>query len=380
MSKEEKKAIKENKKRTRYEKFTNFNKTRIITWLSYLLIIAVIVLSSALQMIFDIENFDWIRFATNLCFSLSIAILSMILSMKDGEITNESKKTGDYAETKKTFGECLKKIIDRDVFRQFCDIIYIRERKSYIESNLASVSVFNSNYMNISDDDLKTLRKEPKMCVIGKNDDNSEIKKPLDIISDLQYYTIKKYRDGHFKFPKIEYTFFISRNSKNSYKYQASLQQKQKNTKVLSILYRCLLITIISAIFALAVVNPNDGSGKQIAFDVVSRMFTLITSVFFGYMISYDEMKQNIDALQYKIDIINQYDVERSTGSFKPIDVEEQVLRKIEKIEAERRAKEEEYRANVIQPEIVKEVVENQENKYVEIEMSEEEYQDYINK
>lgn len=380
MSKEEKLAIKENKKRTKYEKFSNFNKNRIITWLAYILIVAVIILTSALQMIFDIENFDWIRFITNLCFSLSIAILSMILSMKDGEITNESKKKGDYAEIKQNFNECLKKIVDRDVFRQFCDILYLRERKAYINSNLASVSIFNENYMNVSDNDLKTLRQEPKMCVVGHNEDGSEIKKPLDVISDVQYFTLKKYRDGDFKYPKIEYTFFTSRTIKNSYKYQASLQQKQRNTKVFSILYRCLMITIISAIFALTVVNPNEVSGEQIAFDVVSRLFTLITSVFFGYMIAHEEMKQNIDALQYKIDIINQYDVERATGSFKPINVDEQILRKIEKIENERRLKKEESIKNTITPEVVsKQDTTNNESEIREIEMTEEEYQDYFN-
>ena len=381
MSKIEKQLEKENKKKGKYEAFGDMNKNKVMTIVCYVFIVAIIVLASCFQMFFDIEHFNLTKFLTNLCLSLAISILTMIISIKDGELSNEGKKRGDYYELKVKFSQALTKIVDRDVFRQFCDILFNREKQSYVNGILNGVNIINTEYMQVSAKDLETLRKEPKICVIGHDDKGNEITKPLDVISEVQYLTLKKYREGKFKYPKLEYTFFTSRNDSNGYKYQASLQQKQNNVKIMSILYRCILITILSIVFALAAVNPTGANVFQILLDTISRLMTLASSMLFGYMIAHDEMKQNMDAMQYKIDIIEQFIVEKETGAFKPINTEELVLQKIKEKEQERKRIEQEQErlrqealANVVTPDIVK-----KDKNVIEIEMTQEEYDKRFN-
>lgn len=354
MTHEEKVALKLSRKKDRYEKMQNLNKQRAVTYLAYLMIIVVIVLSSCLQLIFDVENFNTARFITNLCFSFFIAIFGMILAMQDGELSNEAKKNGEYWDIKQRFKDCLTKIVDRDIFRQFCDKLFYKERDSYIDEKLASVSIFDHDYIKINENELRSLQNEPKQCVFAFDKDGKELIKPFDQINELQYMFILKYKNGHFKFPKLEYTFFTSRNKRNGYKAQAELLEKQQNTKLFGILYRCCMILIVSTILALAVINPNASSAAQVAMDMVGRIFTLITSVFFGYTLANSEMRQNIDSFEYKCDIIDQFYIEKETGSFVPMNMSEVILQKIKMIEEARKKAREEKVAENSNKEIVK--------------------------
>ena len=68
-------------------------------------------LSSVLQVIFGFENFDLTRFITNLCINSAVSIITMILAMRDGKLSGENAKEGDYYEAKLTFKSVLKKIV-----------------------------------------------------------------------------------------------------------------------------------------------------------------------------------------------------------------------------------------------------------------------------
>ena len=55
-----------------------------------------------------------------------------------------------------------------------------------------------------------------------------------------------------------------------------------------------------------------------------------------GYTIANDEMKKDIGGLEYKVEIINQYFNEKEVGTFKPLNVDEQILKKIAEKEKEK--------------------------------------------
>jgi hypothetical protein len=114
------------------------------------------------------------------------------------------------------------------------------------------------------------------------------------------------------------------------------------------------MILIVSTILALAVINPNASSAAQVAMDMVGRIFTLITSVFFGYTLANSEMRQNIDSFEYKCDIIDQFYIEKETGSFVPMNMSEVILQKIKMIEEARKKAREEKVAENSNKEIVK--------------------------
>ena len=355
------KEIKKSEKKIKaaYLKFasTSEGKQRAITVLCYALILAVSVLSSVLQVIFGFENFNLTRFITNLRINSAVSIITMILAMRDGKLSGENAKEGDYYEAKLTFKSVLKKIVSRDFFRQFCDVLFNREREEYVMNILARANIYDDAFLLISNGDFELLKNEPHECVY-KDKDGKEIKKPLDQLSELQYEALKKYRSGNYHFPKLEYTYFTSTGYKNNYAYQANLQKRQQRVEVWAIIYRLLLVLIISAVFSLIIINPNTGANyvKQAIIDTTTRLLNFGSSIFFGYVIANDQIKEKTESLLYKVDIINQYEDERATGAFVPKSNDEIVMGKIKALEEQRKREQEELeraKANVIYPEVV---------------------------
>lgn len=378
------KESKTSKLKATYQKYaTGEAKQRAITFVAYILIVAVVIMSSIWQVLFGLENFNLTRFITNICFNIAITILTMMLAMRDGELANESSRESEYYKTKESFKIVVKKIVSRDSFRQFCDVLFFRERNDYIMTQLAEVNIYDDEYLKVNNEDFETLKNEPKICVVGHDSNGNEITKPLDNISEVQYEALAYYREGNFKFEKLEYTFFTSKSSRNSYRYQANLQQKQRNVKIWSIVYKVCAVIIIGTIFSFAMINRNTGDAnyiRQSIFDTISRLLTMASAMFMGYTIANDEAKENVEALLFKIDIINQYEDERSTGAFVPKDIDKQVLDKINAIEKQRKEDEEkrikeqqEAIANVITPEVVNEESKQEKTDYLELEMTEEE-------
>lgn len=183
-------------------------------------------------------------------------------------------------------------IVDRQVFKQFCDVLYKRERDNYIDDQLSRFQIINPNYLKISENDLEKLLDEERNCQIGIDDDGKPIVKPFDKINNIQYQAILKFKRGEFKFTKLEYTFFTAKSEHNNYSYQADAQKREHKLKIYAVLYRITLIVVLNIVFALAVVNPNKTSFSQVVFDIASRMFAVITSMAFGYMIANDIKKQ----------------------------------------------------------------------------------------
>ncbi len=378
--------------KNQYQKFatTSEGKQRAITYIAYALIVAVVILSALLDVLIDLENFDSTRFATNLAFNTAIAILTMILSMRDGDLTNETAKTGDYYDVKKEFKSVLRKLVNRDMFRQYCELIYARERESYVMDELAKVNVYEVAYLKVSDEDFELLKNEPKSCVIGIDENGKEILKPLDALTESQADALEYYRSGKFTFEKLDYTFFTSQNAGNQYRKQAKRIKHQRQVRVIAILYRVGLLAIVGLIFSLIAINTHEGGDavKQAIFDTISRLLVMVSSMFMGYTIANDQAKENTESLSYKIEIINQYFDDKETGAFVPRDYDDIVLEKIQKIEDERKKQHEEEERkrkevleNTITPEVVKEEKEkDKKEKFVEIEMTESQLLEFQNK
>lgn len=352
-----------------------FGKQRIITWLAYASIVVLSVLASCYELLFNFANFDATKFATKLSISICIAIMALLMAIKDGKTTNESKKKGDYYEAKQKFKAKVEQLANKDWFRQWADgVLYPRERKSAICAILNEYGITEYEYMLISKEDLDALQSEPKICVIGKDEDGREIKKPLDAISQNQHKLLTMMRDG-FRFKQLDYSYFTSQSSGGGYAYYASLKDNQRKRKIFALCYRVFMILATTTIFALAVINPHDESAAQVAFDTTGRITTLLSSVFMGYTLANDEMAENIDAIAFKIEKIDEYLIEKESGAFVPVSKDEEIRKRIEEIERKRAEEAERAAASVVVAEIVKPgSAEPAEIEYREVEMTEDEF------
>lgn len=328
----------------------SFTKQRALTWASYAAIIVLSVISSCYQLFFDLEHFDSTKFITKLAISVTIAIFAMLLSIRDGETTNETRKSGDYYDIKQAFAAKLKLLINKEWFKQWCDeILYVRERKAYVMELLNQYNIFDYEYVLVQEDDLKRLLDNPARCRIGIDADGKPVEKALDQIDEFQLKGIRKIKKG-IDFPKLEYTYFTSRNSRNGYKYQATLQETQRRRKIWALAYRIMVIAITTSIFALAIVNPFDSSTEQVIYDTISRVTTLLTTCFMGYTIANDEMLENMDSLEFKGDKIDEYLTERESGSFVPVSRDERIKARIEELERKRKEEAEAAVNSIVDP------------------------------
>ena len=294
MKKESKEKIK-----VTFKKIANSDKQRLSTYIAYFSIICISIFSSSLNVIFGLENFNRSRFITNLCFNIAIAILGMVLAWKDGELSNETRKSGLLYEARCMFDKIKKLIVDRDAFRQWNDIFYEKNKKEHVMSLLSSIGIYDYDYLLIDEKDLEKLKEEPmeNICYRYKGKDYCVC---LDSISEIQYYKILALRNKPIKYERLPFTFFLSRASIDEYQKYAREQEANKKQKAIALACRVGSLVILSTIIALSIVNPTKSSASQVAFDTIGRILQLCISIFMGYMIAHDEAKRETASLNYK--------------------------------------------------------------------------------
>lgn len=362
---------KEKKGKPSYKKIasTPFGKQRIVTWLAYVAIIVLSILASCYELLFDVQNFDLTKFVTKLSISIVIAIFALLMAMKDGKTTNETKKSGDYYEAKQKFKGKVDQLVNKDWFRQWCDgPMYERERKSAIMAVLSEYGIMEYEYLLVSDDDLLALQSDPKVCSVGNGST-----KPLDVITKYQAKVVKMIRDG-FKFKKLDYSYFTSSTAGGGYAYYANLKEHQRRRKIFALAYRVFMILVSTSIFALAAINPHDEEAAQVAFDTTGRLFTLLSSVFMGYTLANDEMLENIDAMIFKMEKIDEYLIEKESGQFVPVSKDDAIRARIEEIERRKAEEMQKAKESVVTPDVVSPNETPPAIEYREIEMTEDEY------
>lgn len=303
------------------------DKQRLTTYLAYIAVVLIAILSSSLNLLFDLSNFDAKKYAISVCFNIAFGVVALLLSLKDGRLSNETRRKGELYETKQEFKKQSSFIVDDDSFRQWNDELYEKEKLDYIKTELSKINITDLDYLKLNDKQLKTLLTEE----IEFNN------KALDKINEDQLETIKKYRDGKFVYKKLPYTFFKSEFNENEYKQYADIEGTNKKIELYAYVYRIAMIVMVPAILGLAVVNPTSAGAKTIAYDMVSRVTNVCTSIFLGYSLAHDESRRLINSLIYKIEKIKQYLVDLETGIFVPKSRDEIQIQKLTKIREKRK-------------------------------------------
>lgn len=320
--------MKKEKIKNGFNKVMSQDKQRLSTYLAYIGIIGISVFSSCLSVIFGTENFDPNRFVTNLCFNISIAIAGLILAWKDGELSNETRKTGPLHEIRVFFDKIVKIIVDTGAFRQWCDLFYEIKKKAYIMNLLSNFGIYDYDYLLISDRDLETLKSEPLENIRYRYKAKDYVVS-LDQITEVQYYKLLKLRNTPIRYEKLPFTFFLSRATVDEYQKYAREAEHNKREKVLALTYRIGSLVLLSTIFALSIINPTKASPDQVLFDTIGRITQLLLSLFMGYTIAHDEAKREIECLKYKCQVIQNYDNDCQTEVFVPKDRNEIIKEKV---------------------------------------------------
>ena len=362
---------KKNKFKEGFTKVMSSDKQRLSTYLAYVGIIGISIFSSCLSVIFGTDHFNANRFITNLCFNIAIAILGLILAWKDGELSNETRKTGALYDIRVFFDNLVKIVVDTGAFRQWADLFYEKNKHAYIMNLLSRIDIYEYDYLLIDDEDLKKLKEEPMENIVYHYKGKDYVVS-LDQISEVQYYKLLKMRNNKIKYERLPFTFFLSRSSIDEYQKYAKEAEHNKREKVLALSYRIGSLVVLSGIIALSIINPTKDSAQQVLFDTIGRIAQLLISLFMGYTIAHDEAKRETACLKYKCKVIYEYDNDTQTGLFVPKDRNEIIAEKVKALR-EKRIKENKVDLSVNLETIGQEKSESNPNE-IEVEMTKEEY------
>lgn len=355
-TKEEKELQREQQKRldairNQIKSLNDADKQRITTYLSYLACIVLAVLTSTLNLIFDVDNFDAKTYAISVCFNIVFGVVSLVLALKDGRLSNQTRRKGELYDTREEFKEQSRQIVDDDSFSQWNDQYYEKQKLEYIKAELSAVNINDLDYLEVSDKEFEQLQTE----------DIEFKEKPLDKLNELQYEVVKKFREGKYTFKKLNYSFFKRNGIENEYKRYADSEGKDKKIEFVAYLYRIAMIVIIPAILTLASISPVKSNGASVAYTMVSRIMNVCTSIFLGYSLAHDEATREILTLSYKISVIKQYLVDLAVGIFVPKSRTEEQMKKLEEIRKKREP-----------------VKTEEKEETVEIYMTQEQYDEYL--
>lgn len=350
-----------------FNNVVNADKQRLVTYVAYVVVVVVAVFISFWNVIFGTDNFNVGRFVANLSFNIAIAVLILVLAWRDGELTNQTRKKGLLHDARQTFDKIVKIVVDRFAFQQWNDNFYEVKHKEFIMNLLSTFGIYDYDYLLISENDLKKLQNEPLENITYRYKGKEYIVS-LDAITESQYYKLLKIRKNPPRYERLPFTFFLSRQSVDEYQRYAKEQERNKKQKVIALSYRVVSLLIFSGIIAFSIVNPIKSSASQVAFDTAGRMFQFVTSMFMGYTIAYDEGKREIESLDYKCQIIQAFDDDVQNGIFVPKDRNEVIAEKVALLR-EQRIKENGINHLTMQGDQIKEV---------ELEMTPEQYQNFI--
>lgn len=366
------------------------DKTRLFNALAYVVIMLLSVFVSAFAVDFDVTKILSWTFIGNLAFNYAVAIMALFIAILDGENYFENRLKGMYFDTKAKFNEVKTLFVSKNVnaiFPEYIDYRYKKEQRNEITNLLLNNDIDISYY----DIDRELLNKTLNEPIFIRLDLFKEISKEeyfdyklkgakvqaLPMLTQEQYLNVVHLHERGVNLPRLQYSTFLSLKGSISWRKVALDEQRKKTIKRWSIFYRALFLFLFSAIIAITAVSLGDAPTGKVLTDTMSRLFNLISSIIFGYSIAHDEDTLNIEILDYKTSVIQDSITEYETGKFKPEDIEDKVLKQMDTIakakEEEERKKQEAIK-NVIDPDKV------QDNKYIEIEMTDEQLNNFLKK
>lgn len=378
--------IMEEQKENKFVKWVkNSNKQKIFTYLAYILIILVSTFVSAFSVGFDITQMASWAFIGNLLFNYAVAMMGLLVAISDGENFFENRKVGDYAKAKEDYATAKTQITNKNyiaLFPEYIDYRYKIEKRQAINKIILDLNLPSQIY-DLSKAQIKMLITAPLLIRL---DTMEEITKEeyftlqkqnakvmaFDLVSEEHANKVIELKEKGIYFPHMNYASFFTSNGECSWEQVAEQEQNKKKIKRLGMLYRAIMLVLVSAIIAVSTIGLNDAPVGKVVSDTFNRLFNLVCSIFFGYSLAKEEDLLNITILTYKADMLICAITDIETKRFIPENIEDKVLAKYDELQEERKKKEVE--AELVKEQAIKNVVDNSE--YVE--MSEDDYKKYM--
>jgi hypothetical protein len=288
------------------------NKKLLLGFLTMVVILAIIVVSSFWPFILDLSRVGTTEFITDQMFIMAITISVTISMMFIAQVSNAQNPNSELAKAKVEFMNSIKKIVNHTWFYQWIKrVLQPNDRKDIAEKGMLKLDVPFAVY-ELSDTEIRSLEKPQKF---GDTFYKSLTKKQIEGVLSL------KKQVANIKF--VSPNYYTSFKSWMIDKNLSEIASGENKKKIFTVIFRLTLKIVMSFIFAAILASlvrdiaQEGGSTAQAWMRFLSRMFAFITSSFLGFTLG---CKLNdLDAF-YITKRVEAHTLYLEDKNFKPID------------------------------------------------------------
>lgn len=299
------------------------SKKLVLGVLSFLLVLAVIVVSAFSELTMNPSNWKSSAFISKELIQVAIAVMSMVCFINIGKSGNDLDSRSNIARARKEFMESIDKIKSKGVNGFLQWVKHTKQKNDQQDENeslLHSVGITNLAYLDLSYNELEALLAQPysKELPSGKTYFNQ--------INKEQYETILKIKNGKNAIPFINPTEYLvlSKGSRIVSDSRKLSQQAKKETMtmVVDVGSRMVSVLMFGMIMGAFVVESlsEDADITRNLMDLFTRLSTALTSAFMGYMSGCKLNDITAEYINIKIAVHLQYLDDRE---FKPLSEQE---------------------------------------------------------
>lgn len=300
------------------------SKKLVLGLLSFVLVIAVIVVSAFSELSMNPENWATKEFISRELIQVAIAVMSMVCFINIGKSGNALDSRSEIAKAKVSFNESLTKIRDSGINGFLQWVKQVKQKTDQEDENeylLNSVGIENRAYLDLSEDELKTLLKQP----YSKELENG--KTWFKEINEKQYETILKIKNGKNSIKFINPTSYLILEkgtiAMSDSRKLSKQNEKETLTMIVDVGSRFVSVLMFGLIMGAFVVESLS-EGADIArnlMNLFTRLSTALTSAFMGYMSGCKLNDLTASYIQIKIAVHLQY---LDDKVFKPLSEQEE--------------------------------------------------------
>lgn len=318
------------------------NRSKLSSYLSFVGVIALIIVLSFWSVGWNPEKVGWRTFIVNLAFLVFLGIYGLFFGETTGTTFYKNNVVGAYQVARDSFLALLEEIKKKhftDSLPQYIPYRYKLDCEDTYEKKLLSVKLFSKDILDLTDYEIELLKEKPYKKVW----DSGRLKGQVSYFSKLsekQYNVVMAIRTGEIEVDYIEdYNYYLMdgesdgvqqvTKAKNAEKRKLKISAKQKISKI-------LLIIVMSVIFAGVTKNVIDGDQTAEAImTMITRITTLVTSVFCGINTARLTNKVDIEVYRYKVAYLSVFYSCMENHTFKPKSYEELAKEEYDKYENE---------------------------------------------
>lgn len=289
-----------------FKKFAN--KKGLLVTTSFVFVVIIVAIASFSNAGIDPSYWGSDKFIQDMIFTVSLVVIGVVSGQAEGDNIYRNNDKGLFNTTYQKYNGSRTKIdghIDK-----FSDWNYHLYQKEYYNKCVRFLTTDNGIkqaelILKLDRQDIKKLIEPQAFTIDGKE-------RYINSLSEEQIKAVLYVLDGKLKVRFVNDGYFLNAYSKNNLKSmyeQASVQEKTKQKKFIFLMFYRILITVLSGMVltALVVDMNNEQSTSQAFMKMLSRYFTLFTSVGWGIFIASDMIKDECVFLDYKATVLETF-------------------------------------------------------------------------